>query len=307
MPANPRTVNDEHDAGPDGGGVHEPCSRVVFGLPRRCGLRKREADERGREAARRREQPHGVEAVVAEHELSEDRPEREAAPEAETEEAQRLAASVLGREVGDHGRRTDEEQRLSGSGEESQRHEERERVGDDVSGDRQRGDRAAGDDEELAATPVPEPSRERLADEDHRADRCDRQRDSEAAHAEVVVGIDGHDREQHADGRAQGELRQHREHEGLREEALGLHRAIQADRIEIAFRQERRPPTRTSARCPRATRRFERKAVGKPPRQPPCVLVVLIALRARQQVPGRGSSSDCRGGSGSSSEFPRCS
>ena len=144
-----------------------------------------------------------------------------------------------------------------------------ERVGDDVAGNGERGDRASRDDEDLAATPVTEPSCERLADEDHRADRCDRQRDPEAAHAEVVVGIDGDDREQHPDGRAQGELRQHREHERLRQDAVGLHRSIQADRIGAALRQERRraDPNQCAMSAERRSR-FERKDVGKPPRQP---------------------------------------
>ena len=68
--------------------------------------------ERRGEAEARGEEPDLDEAVGPEHELAEERAEREPAPEAETVEAQRLAAAVLGREVGDHRRRADEDHRL---------------------------------------------------------------------------------------------------------------------------------------------------------------------------------------------------
>ena len=68
------------------------------------------------------------------------------------------------------------------------------------------------------------------------------------------------------------------EHEGLRQDAIGLHRPIQADRVGVASRQERCAPTRTSARCPRTRQRFERKVVGKPLLLPSVVLIVLVAL-----------------------------
>ena len=76
--------------------------------------------ERGRETAAACEQPDGVEAILTERELAEQRAEREPAPEAEAVEAQRLAAAVLGREVGDHRRRSDEQQRLSDAREQAQ-------------------------------------------------------------------------------------------------------------------------------------------------------------------------------------------
>ena len=106
------------------------------------------------------------------------------------------------------------------------------------------------------------------------------------------VRIDGHDREQHPDGHAQRELRQHREHERLRQDAVRLHRAIQADRIGLASRQERRPPTRTSARCPRTTHSLRaQSSAGSRSRSRLLVLVVLITARARQQVTRDGSCS----------------
>jgi hypothetical protein len=94
--------------------MHEPCGGVGSGSLVGAVSGSDEADQRRREAQPAREQPHGIEAVVAEHELSEDRAEREAAPEPRLK---RLSASPRrcsgARSVIDR-RRTDEQQRLSG-------------------------------------------------------------------------------------------------------------------------------------------------------------------------------------------------
>ena len=103
----------------------------------------------------------------------EERAEREPAPEAEAEEAQRLAAAVLRREVGDHRRRADEDHRLPEPGDEPERDQERERVGERVAGDARRRDERSGDDEDSPAVPISDASGDRLRHEDHRADGSD--------------------------------------------------------------------------------------------------------------------------------------
>ena len=51
----------------------------------------------------------------------------------------------------------------------------------------------------------------------------------------AVVPVDAwYDREQHPDGHAERELRQHRQHERLRQDAVRLHRPIQAQRPRLA-------------------------------------------------------------------------
>ena len=115
----------KHEPGPDRRGMDEP--RATASLPGdsgRRGLGEREPDRGGDEAEAGCEEPDGVEAIVVEHELAEERAEREPAPETEAVEAQRLAATLLGREVGDHRRRADEEHRLADAGEQAKRDEE---------------------------------------------------------------------------------------------------------------------------------------------------------------------------------------
>ena len=54
-----------------------------------------------------------IEAIGAEHELAEERAEREPAPQAEAVQAQRLATALLRGEVRDHRGGADEEHRLA--------------------------------------------------------------------------------------------------------------------------------------------------------------------------------------------------
>ena len=89
---------------------------------------------------------------------------------------------------------------------------------------------ASCDDEDPPSAAIADPSGDRLADEEHRADRRDRERDAEAPDSELVVRIDRNHREQHPDRQAQRELGDDGEDEGLRQDAIRLHRPIQAER-----------------------------------------------------------------------------
>jgi len=189
----------------------------------RGGLRQREPDGRGDEAEAGREEPDGVEVIAAEHELAEDGTEREPAPKTEAVEAQSLPASLLRRDVGDHRRGADEEHRLAHSREQSKRDQGAERVGECVQGDAHACDECTGDDQDAAALAIPDPSGDRLEKEEHRTDRCDRERHAEAPGAELVIRVHGQDHEQHPDRHAQRELGEHGENEWLGQDAIGLH------------------------------------------------------------------------------------
>jgi hypothetical protein len=69
-----------------------------------------------------------------------------------------------------------------------------------------------------------------LTDENHRADGRDCESHAEAPDPELVVGIDRDDGKEHPHGQAECELCEHREHERLRQDAVLLHLAIQANR-----------------------------------------------------------------------------
>jgi hypothetical protein len=154
----------EDDARPDPCRMDEPRRRMGLGGACRRGLRKQQPYEGGAEAARGRQEPDRVKAVVSEHELPEQRAEREPAPEPEAEQAERLPPAMLGRDVRDHRRRADEHHGLAGSCEEPKDDEEGEGVRHHIGRDAHRGDEAARDDEDLAPVPVRVPPGERLRD-----------------------------------------------------------------------------------------------------------------------------------------------
>ena len=220
----------EDEPRPDRGRMNDPRARGSLAgrsLGRRLG--KERPDRGGDDAESGREEPDLREAIGSEDELAEDRADREPGPEAEAVEAQSLAAAVLGSKVGDDRRRADEDHRLPEPREQAKRDQELERAGERVGGDTRRRDERAGDDEDATALPVPDATGDRLREEDHRADGADRERDAEAARAEVVVDVHGQDHEQHPDRHAGRELREDREDERLREDAIGLHVPIQPE------------------------------------------------------------------------------
>ena len=252
----------EDEAGPDSRRVDESRGRErLADCSHRPCLRKREPDGRGDEAEGGREQPDGVEVIFAEHELAENRTEREPAPETEAVQAEGLPTALRRRDVGDHGRGADEEHRLADPCEEPKRDERAERVRERIQGDAQPRDQRTRHDEDAAALTIPDPSGDRLEEEEHRADRGDRERHAEASGAELVVRVHGQDHEQHPDRHAQRELREHGEDERSREDSIGLHardpsRTPRSDRLLEA------------ASCtPASTRRGTKRAARRPRRQ----------------------------------------
>ncbi len=198
------------------------------------GLGERRPDDGGEEAEPGGEEPDRVEASVSEHELAEHRPEPEASPQAEAVEAQCLASARLGREVGDHGRRADEQHRLAEAREQAERDEDLDRVGKRVSRDACSCDQRARDDEDSAPLAIADAARDRLRDEDHRAHCADDESDAEAPGPQLVVREDRQHDDEHPDRHAHRQLGEHGEHERLRQDAVGLHPPIQADAVRLA-------------------------------------------------------------------------
>ncbi len=133
---------------------------------------------------------------------------------------------------------------------------------------------------------------------------ADGERDAEASHPELVVGIDGNHGKQHPDRQAQRELGDDGENERPRQDTVQLHRSIQADRMETPSRQERRSPTRTQARvATEARQRSEARREAAPAAV--AVLVVFAVLAVVMPDGGLGAPRACRGGSGSSSASRR--
>ena len=214
----------EHEPRPHGRRMDETRTRRCFiHRSSRHRLRKREADRGRDETEPRGEKPDRNEAIGAEHELAEERAEREPAPQAEAVQAQRFAAALLRGEVRDHRGGADEEHRLAEPREQTERDEQLEGARERVRRDAHGRDQRTGDDENAASLPVSDATCDRLGQEDHRADGTDGEGDAEASHSELVVRVHGQDHEEHPDRHAHRELREHGEDERLRQDAIGLH------------------------------------------------------------------------------------
>ena len=268
----------EDEPGRDRSGVDEPRDRQLPVDPCRRGLREREPDRRCDETEAGCKEPDGVEAITVEHELAEKRADREPAPETEAVEAQRLTSTFLGREVGDHRRRADEEHRLADAGEQAKRDQDLERVRERVGGDAGRADEPAGDDQDATTLAVPDASRDRLEQEEHRAHGRDGEGDPEAPGAELVVRVHRQDHEQHPDRHAHRELRENGEHEGPRQDAIGLHVTdpSRSSRSRLSTGTVRAEPNL----CPMSANEAALRAQGRREAAPAAiaVLIVLVAL-----------------------------
>jgi hypothetical protein len=108
-----------------GGAVEQAPRRARSGRHGWARLRQRRPEQAAQQGAAGRDQPDGVVPVPAEHELAEQRSDREAAPHRERVEGERLAAPLVGGEVVHHRRRADEDQRLAGARQQAQPHEQR--------------------------------------------------------------------------------------------------------------------------------------------------------------------------------------
>ena len=202
-----------------------PC---VWAGVRRSRLGEREPEERSRKREPRRRQPDRVVPVVSEHDLAQERTDREARPEAERVDADRLAATLLGSDVGDDRRGAHEDERLADSGHEAERHEEGERARDRVRSDGARDDERPGDHQDPPSASVPDAAGDRLEEDRGRAQSSDGEPDPDRSRLQRALRVERQRAEEHADREADSELREHGEDERPREQAV--HRPIQPER-----------------------------------------------------------------------------
>ena len=212
---------DEHQTREDGGAMDE---RAAPAGPRsgadRHRLCRREPDQRRREGRGGGNQPHGVEAVLAQDELAEQRADGEPAPRREGVEAHRLAAASVGRQVVHHRRRGHEDERFTHACDETQSDQGGHGAGDRVQREARPEQQRAGDDEGLAADAISEPSAERLQKQRRRACGGYGEPDPDAARAELALRVERQHGDQHPDAEQRAEGREARKDEGAGQEAV---------------------------------------------------------------------------------------
>ena len=150
----------QHDARRERGPVEQLGPRSGGGVEASDIVR--EPPEHRRDERQRRGDEPGVDVVmVAQHQLSERGAECKAAVHRDRPVAHGFAASRLGREVGDHRGRTDEERGLAHTGRDTRADEERYRRDQPVTRGRNRDDSRPADDQHTPADTVTDATGER--------------------------------------------------------------------------------------------------------------------------------------------------